>query len=165
MGSGGYLGDGRPVPEDRPDPNTVLLDGSVWLPPLKHGCRIQQVTSTGVHTQKLDDLLKQFKSHPEWSNKELVDVLKKRGARFGPDQKQALLDSVPWEKAEKFLGTLKVTDTWFQLPNEEHVGSFAAAVLYWVVQAEAQFKDGTTGKYALSFEPFEGKLMGLSRIR
>jgi hypothetical protein len=163
FGFRGYSSEGRPISEDRPDPKIILLDGSVWLPPLEHGSRIQQVVSTGVHTQKLDDLLKLFKSHPEWSNEQLVDVLKKRGARFGPDQKQALLDSVPWEKAEKFLGTLKVTDTWFRLPNEERVGSFEAATLYWDVRADAQFSDGTSGKYAFSFEPFEGKLTLLSR--
>jgi hypothetical protein len=46
--------------------------------------------------------------------------------------------------------------------SPDHLGNFAS--LFWVVQAESILPDGTHRTYGFSFEPFEGKLIGLSQI-
>ena len=60
-----------------------------------------------------------------------------------------------------FLGKLKITGSRFNLPDEERIGSFEEATMHWTVFAEAHLQDGTDGRYAFFFEPFEGKLIHL----
>lgn len=154
--------DGCPKPKPKPDRDAILLDGSVWIPSIK-GCRIQEFQSHGAHTKNRDDFLKVIRAHPEWSDEEMAKALKQAGARFGPEERQALVSSVPWDEWSKFLGKLKVTNAEFSFPNKERFGTFEAATMVWFVHATAQFEDGTTGRYDFAFEPFEGKLMSLSR--
>jgi len=154
---------GQPVPENRPNPNTILLDGSVWLPPLKQGSRVQQLESHGENTKKLYDFLKVIRAHPEWSDDEMAKALKQAGARFGPDEQHALTSSVPWDKWSRFLGKLKVTEMYFRFPNKNRFGSFEAATMQWFVHATTEFDDGTKGSYDFIFEPFDGRLEMLSR--
>jgi hypothetical protein len=146
--------------------NTILLDGSIWLPPSRRGSRIQQltITSRSIVRKKYDDFVASIKLHPEWTNEHLVMNLNMTGARFGPDKREAMLHSVPWKDAERFLGNLSVTDAVFSLPDEERVGSFEAGKMRWTVSADTHFQDGTDGKYAFEFEPYEGKLIGMWRL-
>lgn len=157
---------GEPIPEDRPDPDSVLLSGDVWLPPIEHGSRIQQVDTSpeGANERKLTTLRELVQSHPEWSDDQVVRALKDAGARFGPDEKQAFVDSLPLVNAERFLGTLKVTSVEFRHLQDGRNGSFAASALDWTVRANAHFSDGTEAEYVFGFEPFEGKLIFLERL-
>ena len=145
--------------------HAVLLDGLLWLPP-RPGSRIQQldIRPGSMVRKKYDDFVASVKAHPESTNDELVKNLNTMGARFGPDEKKALLTSVPWKSAERFLGKLNVTAAVFRLPNQERVGSFEAATMYWTIWADAHFQDGTDGHYAFTFEPFEGKLISIFQL-
>ena len=124
--------------------NAILLDGSIWLPPSRRGSRIQQltITSGSIVRKKYDDFVASIKLHPEWTNEQLVRNLNMTDARFGPDKKEAMLHSVPWKNAERFLGNLSVTDAVFILPDEERVGSFEEGKMRWSVWADTHFQDG-----------------------
>jgi hypothetical protein len=153
------------IPETRPDPDSILLDGSIWLPPLEHGSRVQQVLTTpeSAHEQKLTAFRNLVESHPEWSDEHAISALKQAGARFGPDDKDAFLRTLPLDKMERFLGHLKVTSVEFShlQSGVEHYRTLGR--LDWSVHVEAQFSDGTSSDYQLVFEPFQGKLTMLSR--
>jgi len=154
---------GKRIPESRPDPNTVLLDGSVWLPPRKEGSRLQDLFAPkGANEQKLQTLRKLVESHGEWSDSKIVSALKQAGARFGPDDKDAFISSLPFDKTERFLGHIKITSVEFVLIRPEPTNSSELSI-FWSVQAVAQFSDGTTSDYIFAFEPFEGKLTSLWR--
>ena len=156
---------GQPIPEDRPNPSSILLSGDVWLPPIEHGSRIEQVdtSSGGANERKLTILRELVQSHPEWSDAQAIGALKQAGARFGPDEKQSLINSLPLGKAERFLGALKITSVEFNHLPPDRVGSFAATALDWTVRAEARFSVGTDAEYVFGFEPFEGKLTFLMK--
>jgi hypothetical protein len=140
----------------------VLLDGNMWVPfPQQHGRIVEVVALDGIHSEKINALKKLVQANPQWTNEQAVDVLKQQGARFGPDDKEEFLNSLPLEKAEKFLGKLKlVSAEFYPIPDErdEHT----SVRFDWHVEAEATFPDGTKGTYNLSFEPFEGKLLMIS---
>jgi hypothetical protein len=140
----------------------VVLGGSIWLPPMEYG-RVQEMHaySDAVHEQQVEDLRQLVESHPDWSNAQAVNALKQAGARFGPDDKEAFVNSLPLDKAERFLGKLKITLVEFNYPDRDRTGHFAAPALDWTVQAEAELPDGTHPRYGLRFEPFEGKLTSL----
>jgi hypothetical protein len=155
---------GKMVPESRPDPKTILLDGNIWLPPLEHGSRIQQVYITdSPDREKLEILCKLVRSHPEWTESQAVSALKQAGARFGPDDKEAFMNSLPFDKTERFLGRLKITSAEFNLVRPDSTNEFGMVSMDWSVRAEAQFTDGGSGIYIFAFEPFDGKLTLLSR--
>jgi hypothetical protein len=158
------LGPNGLIPETRPDPEKVLLDGSIWLPPLEHGSRIQEVHATCEGATKLAALRKLVELHPEWSNDQAVNALKRQGARFGPDNKKAFVSTLPFDKTERFLGRLTITSVQFNHLEERREGNFAASTLDWTVSADALFSDGTKAKYVFGFEPYEGKLTLLVRI-
>jgi hypothetical protein len=157
-------GPNGPIPETRPDPESVLLDGSIWLPPLKHGSRIQEVHTTSPSAKKLEALRNLVESHPDWSDDQAVSALKQDGAQFGPDEKKAFMRTLPFDKTERFFGRIKITSVEFQHLQEGRDGDFAGGALCWNVRADALFSDGTSAKYAFEFEPFEGKLTLVLRI-
>jgi hypothetical protein len=157
---------GRLAPENKPDPETILLDGSIWLPPHERGSRIREVnlSSGSGGERKLKILRKLIESHPEWSDEQAVKALKQDGASFGPDEKLSFINTLPFDKAEPFLGRLRVTSVEFNHLQRERVENFAGATMDWTVSADAFFSDGTSGKYVFNFEPYQGKLTLLTRL-
>ncbi|MGB7285248.1 MAG: hypothetical protein WBE13_23525 [Candidatus Acidiferrum sp.] len=156
---------GQLAPEVRPDPNTILLDGRVWLPPLKQGSRVQEVfVNEEANKQKLETLCKSVESHSDWSDAQVISALKQAGARFGPDDKAAFIRSLPFDKTERFLGHIRITSVEFRLSRPDPTNRFGLVSMFWSVRAVAQFSDGSSSDYIFAFEPFEGKLTLLSRM-
>jgi hypothetical protein len=148
-----------------PHPETtdhILLGGLIWLPPMQYG-RVQELRaySDAVHEQQLDALRNLVESHPEWSDAQAADALKKAGARFGPSDKEAFINSLPFSKTERFLGRLKIESVDFEYPDPKRTGEFASGALIWIVRAVGELPDGTHPRYGFSFEPFEGKLTSI----
>jgi hypothetical protein len=65
---------GKFIPEVRSDPNSVLLDGNIWLPLLEHGSRVQLVLTSpdSANEQKLTAFRNLVESHPEWSDEQAI---------------------------------------------------------------------------------------------
>jgi hypothetical protein len=146
-----------------PPDNPTFLEGLTWI---DDQARILQVHFEGdlaASTQR-DVLRKLVESHPEWSEQQEVEALKKAGASFGPGDKEPFVNSLHLERAEQSLGRLKIISVDFLLPSADHTGNFAAGEFQWAVHAEAQLPDGTICKYAFGFEPFKGKLIDISRM-
>jgi hypothetical protein len=157
---------GQRIPEDRPDPNTILLAGSIWLPLLEHRNRIQEMhtSAEGAVNLKFANFRSLVQSHPEWTDAEAVIELKKEGARFGPNDKEAFVQALPMRAADRFLGSLKIMSVEFKHLADNSDGNFALTAFDWAVRCEAKSADGTTVVYVFGFEPFEGKLTSLFRI-
>jgi hypothetical protein len=140
----------------------VVLGGYIWLPPRELG-RVQELraNSDGVHEHELEDVRRLVGSHSEWSDAQIGNALKQAGARFGPDDKEAFVDSLPLNKAERFLGKLKIASVEFTYPKRQPSGRMPVPALIWTVQADAVLPDGTHPQYSFDFEPFGGKLIAL----
>jgi hypothetical protein len=146
----------RPTPE-----NTEFLEGSTWIG--NHGEILRLIVNGNLAcSDKTETIRKLVESHPEWPETQAIQALKQAGARYGPAEKEQFVSSLHLENAEKVLGRLKIKLVEFDGLSDEHVGDFAR--LFWIVHAEGQFPDGSHRLYGFSFEPFEGKLIGLSPI-
>ena len=146
-----------------PPENTTFLQGSSWIDN-RGQLRILRLVFEGDlacsrQNKAIRDLVQ---SHPEWSEEQGIRALKDAGARYGPADKEQFLQKVQLEKFAHVLGQLHVKLVEFQGISPDHLGSFAS--LFWVIQAEAILSDGSHRMYGFSFEPFEGKLTGLSQI-
>jgi hypothetical protein len=146
-----------------PPENSTFLEGSSWVDYQGHGRIIRLIFEGDLACSRQNKAIRELvQSHPEWSEDEATRALKKAGAHYGPDDKQQFLQSIHLDKFERVLGRLQIRLVEFQGLSPDHVGNFAAP--FWVVQAEGHFPDGTRRTYGFSFEPFEGKLTGLSEI-
>src|SRR5580704_4801839 len=160
-----------PFSTEEPNPLTdlngtsTLLGGSFWLTPQKQYGRIFRMLAFSdlVHEKQLNAVRKLVETHPGWSEPQVIQALKAAGVRYGPQEKQEFLSSLHLDKAERFLGKLTIKTVDFNGFNADDTSSVASGSLEWVVRAKAQFPDGTTAEYGLTFEPFESKLVNLSR--
>jgi hypothetical protein len=65
------------------------------------------------------------------------------------------------DKAERFLGKLKITSVAFMYPKPQPNKRIPVSALIWTVEADAVLPDGTHPQYTFDFEPFGGKLIAL----
>jgi hypothetical protein len=113
---------------------------------------------------RLNNLILDLNHHPDWSDTQVVKALKDAGAKYGPDDREAFLRSLPLKTLEPFTGHLDVVSADFgvRLPaslDEEESGFD----LTWAVEAKWRSRDGhLEADYFLLFEPFDGALMNLS---
>jgi hypothetical protein len=115
-----------------------------------------------ISSKQNDQIDKLIQSHPEWSDARAYEELKKAGARYGPSDKEQFVQSLHLERFENLVGRLKITSVEPRsLP--ENRDSSDNVDLDWLVRVDAQLPDGTHHTYALFFEVFGGRLIGLLR--
>ena len=145
--------------------NPILLGGFLWIQPERYPRAEQMVASFEiVHHNQLESIRALVESHPDWPNQRAIQALKEAGARYGPAEKGLFVNSLHLEKAEAFLGSLKIRSTEFVDPDPRRAGTFTATAFVWNVEALATFPDGSHETYGLTFEPFEGKLIQITRM-
>lgn len=115
-----------------------------------------------VESDRNESIHKLIDSHPEWSDEQEIRALKDADARYGPNQKQALMKILPLEKLKIFLGDFEVKSVEFELHGQDKEGSFAS--LWWRVELEVRERKNQRVSYYATFEPFEGRLIGLGRF-
>jgi hypothetical protein len=126
--------------------------------------QIEQVMIHGEWTssEEWEKIVNVVNAHPGWSDARAVQALMKAGAKYGPDQKKALLNKMPTAGLSELLGVnLSLQSLVFSATNGGRLGSFA--LLEWIASFEGHV-NGQTIKYAANFEPFGGRLTFLLRV-
>jgi hypothetical protein len=165
--------DGPPVPGNptidlvtgaRVIPNANLaMEGFFQVTPGGQIERLYVWNSQFVRSKENEEFHKLVQTHLDWSETDALRALKGAGALYGSDDKEAFLNAINLERFKSFLGHLKLVSAKLNgFSNPNHVGDFAQ--FYWSVEVDAQSADGTHREYALSFEPFEGRLIGLKHL-
>jgi hypothetical protein len=152
----GYISTG---PKKRsPD---VDLRAGFWLD--KKG-RIWMYTADGtwpLNSEKNKAISEIVDSHPQWTDKQVIDQLKAAGARFGPDDKEALLNQLPIERLTPFLGRLRITTAEFHVRHEQD--DTPLPLLSWDVEIEGVTSSAEHFSYYMVLEPFNGRVVLLKR--
>jgi len=117
------------------------------------GTSAGNVTAKRTYEKDID-----LSKHP--TGAELIDALKRAGAKYGPDDKEEFVKSLPIRKLETFLGKLNIISVEFGPFSQEDRSDFSDE-MEWDVRAVATRIDGGTTKYILSFEQYNGTLVGL----
>lgn len=127
-----------------------------------------RLESFGAHGPAVGDLEAANKfaeivlSHPEMTDAQVTAELKKAGAKYGPEDREAFIKNLPIGKLERFLGKLEVTSMGFRPPMENR--NDIAIWPYWTVTVKAKQRDGSHLTYELHFEQFKGDLTGLAAV-
>ncbi len=98
-------------------------------------------------------------AHQQWTNQQVAAALKSMGAKFGPDDGEAVIKNIPFDALEPFIGKFQIESSEFRLRHEQEPTSLAE--LYWVVDGESTFPDGKKLHWSLILEPFEGRITSL----
>jgi hypothetical protein len=105
----------------------------------------------------------QVSSHPKLTDSEVIAVLKKEGAKYGPWNREQFLHDLPLQKIEPFLGRLSEVSAKFTDRDEDShfvTGEWSD----WKVNVVAVWKDGVRRKYQLKFEGFKGDLVTINPL-
>jgi hypothetical protein len=159
-----------------PQPETITcLKGQIWIGPQGEIVRFW-ADGELAHSQQNEAIGRLVELHREWSDEQAGRALKEAGALYGPADKDEFVRSLHLPYLEKSLGLTILSDEDLKqvydraVPlirfdgwsNPEHEGSFTG--FDWVVLMKARLPDGSVGKYAFGFEPFEGKLTGINHL-
>jgi len=91
---------------------------------------------------------------------QLVAAFKHTGAKYGPDDKEEFVKTLPTMQLANFLGTLNVTSVRFAPYLESDRSNFSDE-MRWEVRAVAKRTDGTSATYRMEFEQYDGNLVSL----
>jgi len=148
------------MPDSKPP---VLLLGArfqFWGPDV--GLRALFVSGPFVDG-RLEKLRKELDEHPDWPDARLVKALKAAGAKYGPDDRAALLRALPLKELEPCTGPMEVTSARFHVRQNADTGDNPEADLTWFVDAKWHSPDGRyEADRTMTLEPFEGALIDYS---
>ena len=112
---------------------------------------------------RLEALRKELDEHPDWPDARLVKALKAAGAKYGPDDRAALLRALPLRELEPCTGPMEVTSARFHVRLNADTGDNPEADLTWFVDAKWHSPDGRyEADRTMTLEPFEGALIDYS---
>jgi hypothetical protein len=109
---------------------------------------------------------KQIADHPEWNDQDRLQALRSAHPRFGADQKDSLLASVPVDAIFQFTGC-RLDPTRIELiayRQETTAGSAFGSVEWRIGGRRRHERTGEEENCVARFEPFEGKLLYLGRF-
>ena len=113
-----------------------------------------------ANDEKQEALAKLVDAHPEWSDAQMTDALLQAGAKFGPNQKDALLARLPIKELEPILGKIEMGPAYFRFRGNTEPPFYA--VMNWSVRFRTT-EDGRIDEFTLALEPFNGKVVSFGR--
>lgn len=136
-----------------------FLEGKFWFDAEGH-------LTNFIGTRRSHDEENAFASyileHPEITRAEAITELKKRGAKFGPNDKAAFVQNLPISKLETFLGKLEILSV--EIPIWSDYRPNPATWPDWTVIVRATRADGRQTLYELGFDQFNGELWDLETV-
>jgi hypothetical protein len=109
-----------------------------------------------TENQSIKEVVRQ---HQEWSEEQITDALQRAGAKFGPRQQRLFLDRIRALNLRPIIGDAGLEEVEFVTRAHNMLsGGEPAVFLHWT----AVFKKSESEGYAVDFEPFGGKLIGMA---
>lgn len=101
-------------------------------------------------------------SNWRWTDEQISHAMVEAGAKYGPDECDAVLKALPVTVLEPYTGTLHIDSAkfWFRHIQEPH----PIPILYWRVEAHGQIGGKDFG-WDFVIEPFDGRILSIYRYR
>ncbi|MGC2183227.1 MAG: hypothetical protein WA637_08110 [Terriglobales bacterium] len=103
-----------------------------------------------------------MQSHPEWSAEAALAAVRESALRFGPNEKQKLLQSLPLKGLAEIYGPLRIQHAKFDLMQEhEKDAEWWFTGLQWDITAEVV---GTSRTVQITVDPFTGRIFAIHSL-
>lgn len=126
------------------------------------------IDSVNIHSpmiladEKNDAIRKLVDASRGWSDAKVMDALREAGAKFGPENRDLLMQNIPREALQPFTGPLQTESAEFHLRHDQsYPGSLA--LLYWEIDAVSTAPNGKRTHWSLLEEPFLRKITAIYR--
>ena len=110
---------------------------------------------------KLNQVYKLVEAHPEWTDLQIAEALKRDGARFSPADKDSFVNWVQSRQLTPFTGKLAIESVEFRFRHLQDPRPLPE--LYWAVDASSVLSNGARVTWTAYFEPYGGSLTDLYR--
>ncbi len=153
----------RQDPSQTAAPARTELGAFVWFGRGGYVYRFAAKSDKILNTSKNEALRKLIDSHPEWPDTRIAEELRAAGAKFGPDEKEQVLKTLPLARLQPILGKLRVESARFDA-KVEAASANTMAILDWDIAVVGVMPDGEQVSYSLSVEPFEGGIVQITQL-
>jgi len=118
--------------------------------------------SGGREIEKLNAFTALVRAHPEYTETEIAETLKKIGAKYGPSDKEALIKSLPLAALEPLMGKVRLMEVQFEplLENRQNVAFWPE----WKAKLEVISHSGRKLSYEMTLDRFNGDLIPMNRL-
>jgi hypothetical protein len=128
------------------------------LLPRRLSCRPITFTSDAGHEQ-MQKLQQTLDPHPDWSDAQELEESRKLGLRYGPEDKDAVLQLIPLKELSQLYGSLKIESARLSMNAGGKCSGCSFAYPTWEIKVAA--KD-TVRWLSITIEPFFGRITKLS---
>lgn len=149
------------TPPTRPLPEQKILTASFVFDPQGIIESLRVSAPDVVSDVRADALRKTVDKHRMWTYKQVEQALREAGAKYGPSNRDALLQAMPRDALGRYLGAFQIKSAEFRLRHEQPSGSLAE--LYWELDVSSTAPDGRILHWSITFEPFGGRLTSIVR--
>jgi hypothetical protein len=112
-----------------------------------------------ISNEAVQNLLTFLNSHPEWSDDKELEMARKAGLRYGPEENNAVLGLIPLKELEQFYGPLEIKDARFSVNAGTKCPGCSFAGPAWYLSVS----QSNTGRGLLIVvDPFSGRITSLS---
>jgi hypothetical protein len=120
-------------------------------------CHPLKFTGDVGYTQ-MEKVWRAINPHPEWSDAEELETARKLGLRYGPEDKDALLQLIPLKDLSRFYGPLQIKNAEFRMNGGQKCAGCSFANPNWYITAS---EVGSTHGLLIIVEPFFGKITSI----
>lgn len=115
-----------------------------------------------IESGLLNDARTTINAHPEWAETQAVASAKQHGMRFGPNEKEAILQHIPIGDLAAFYGAIRIEKARFDLYSGAKCEGCSFADLRWYIDAEEVDRQR---ELQITLDPFEGKIDSISESK
>ncbi|MGD0697553.1 MAG: hypothetical protein ABSB82_22250 [Terriglobia bacterium] len=160
-----YTGSKRDADGNDCDCEKLVLRGLFFFNPLKADRELTHlVVSDPVADARQERFGELIGKHAEWSEAQVIQAMKKAGAKYGPEDKDQLLRALPLAELRPYVGDLHVERAEFVFnrpegakPSREEMG----AVCFWRLTGTSHLASGAAKDYSLVVDAFDGRLSSI----
>jgi hypothetical protein len=130
---------------------------------VQSGLLLRLFTEVSQVELRVDAFKREFEAHPEWTDRDAVEALRRAGAHLLPPDAERVRERLSLRSLGRWL-TVKSVDLpkfeidWSQDDPAVHGRARTLNAVHWRVQLRASLADGQDQQYVALIEPFSGAL-------
>jgi hypothetical protein len=141
-------------------PQAPIVEGVLTI---DHGLEALVLKGPYTRNEVLDRVKAEVRSHPEWTERELAAALRRGGALYPSDEKDAFTRHLQAARFARVFGPVKRVEVNFIALRGPDFRDEHGPWLLWHVKLETEGHNGRLEHRTLLFEPVRGRFVAFTR--